>query len=79
MTDFEKKIYALPGVSVSAETVLHRTLEKLPRIKAVAIVIQWDDGSMDVDWSNMQNNDLCMAAMVLQVVAQREIRSGSDD
>lgn len=56
------KLRHLPGTTLTPEVVLHRTLNKLPRIKAVAIVIQWDDDSMDTDWSQMRRSDLFMAA-----------------
>ena len=45
------KILHLPGTKLTPEVVLHRTLTKLPHIKSVCIVIQWDDDSFDVDWS----------------------------
>jgi hypothetical protein len=59
------KLRHLPGTTLTPEVVLHRTLNKLPRIKAVAIVIQWDDGSMDTDWSQMQRSELFMTAYSL--------------
>ena len=58
------KIIHLVGTRLSPEVVLHRTLNKLDRIKSVSIVIQWDDDSMDVDWSQQTVSTLCMGSMV---------------
>lgn len=73
--DYHPKIVSLPGVRVSPEVVLHRTLGKLDRIKAVTIVIQWDDDTMECDWSTMKTSELCMSSFVLQAQADRELRS----
>lgn len=67
------KIAVFPGSKVSAEVVLHRTLNKTKRIKSVAVVIQWDDDTMSADWSSMKRSELLMAATVLQHTAEREI------
>lgn len=67
MTDeYVPKIRQLPGVRLTPETVLHRTLDKLAHIKSVVIVIQWNDDSFDCDWSQMRVADLCMASYALQ-------------
>jgi hypothetical protein len=66
----------LPGTRLTPETILHRTLGKLDRIKAVTIVIQWDDDTFDIDWSQMKVSELCMAAMVLDGAAKDEIHGG---
>jgi len=70
---YEPKIVTLPGATLSPETTLHRTLDKLPRIKAVVIAIQWDDGSWDCDWSSMKVSDLCMSGYVLDRSIQETI------
>lgn len=62
---YEPKIVHLPGTRLSPEVLIHRTLQKVDRIKAVTIVIQWDDDSFDADWSQMQVSELCMASMTL--------------
>ncbi len=74
----DRKLVTMPGVSVSPEVLLHRTLQKLLRIKAVTVVIQWDDDTMDVDWSSQPAGHLCMAAMILNEQARR-IAIGEDD
>lgn len=66
MTDtYDPKLVHLPGTKLTPEVVLHRTLNKAPRIKALAVVIQWDDDSYDADWSMMKTSELVMAALVL--------------
>lgn len=63
----------LPGTQLTAEVVLHRTLGKLDRIKNVIVVIQWDDDTMDIDWSQMKASELCMASVLLHKTAENEI------
>jgi hypothetical protein len=72
----ERKIIHLPGTVLSPEVVLHRTLGKLPRIKAVLVLMQWDDLSMSVDWSQMKMSELCMAAMTVQRAVGIELDGG---
>ncbi len=55
----------LPGTKLTPEVALHRTLNKLGRIKSVVIVIQWDDDTYATDWSQMKTSELCMSSMVL--------------
>ena len=63
MSDYIPKLFHLLNTKLTPEVVLHRTLNKLDRIKAVAVVIQWDDDTYDTDWSQMRVSELCMAAM----------------
>lgn len=74
MGEIERKVVSLPGAAVSPEVALHRTLQKVGRLKAVAIVLQWDDGTMDCDWSTMKTSELCMASMVLAEDARTVLR-----
>jgi hypothetical protein len=69
---FERKIIHLPGTKLTPEVVLHRTLTKLPHIKAVTIIIQWDDDSYAVDWSSMRVSELSLASMTLENTARKE-------
>jgi len=62
---YEPKLVHLPGTDLTPEVVLHRTLNKLPHLKAVAIVIQWDDDTFDADWSQMKVSELALAALIL--------------
>ena len=41
--DYIPPLVHLPGTRLTPEVVLHRTINKMQRIKGVAIVIQWDD------------------------------------
>ena len=74
MGEFVRTIVHLPGTKLTPEVVLHRTLTKTSRIKAVAIVIQWDDDTFDTDWSTMKNSELCMASMMLHDAAVMAIK-----
>jgi len=69
MSDYNPKLVHLPGTKLTPEVVLHRTLNKLDDIKAVAIVIQWDNDQVSVDYSQMKVSELCMASMMLQSIA----------
>lgn len=75
---YEPKIVHLPGTTLTPEVVVHRTLQKLDRIKAVLVVIQWDDETFDLDWSQMKTSELCMAAMCAHRKAAR-VASGEDE
>lgn len=73
---YESKLVHLPGTDLSPDVVLHRTLDKIEHIKAVTIVIQWNEtDTFDVDWSQMKNSELWMASLVLLEQA-RETATG---
>jgi len=63
MSDYVPRLVHLPGTVLTPEVVLHRTLNKTACIKAVVVVIQWDDDTYDVDWSQQRVSELCMASM----------------
>ena len=65
MSEYDPPLVHLPGTPLTPEVVLHRTLNKRDHIAAVAIVIQWKDGTFDTDHSLMSVADLCMAARML--------------
>ena len=73
MNDYEPPLVLLPGAKLTPEVLLHRTLNKKERIKAVVVVIQWDDMSFDVDWSSMELRDLSMGLLTLEAHVQREL------
>lgn len=51
---YEPKLVHLPGSKLTPEVVLHRTLNKLPRIKAIAIVILPGSSEMfGEDWQTV--------------------------
>lgn len=64
MTEYEPPLVSLPGTRLSPEVLLHRTLNKVGRMKAVTVIIQWDDDTFDCDWSSMKTSELCMAEKV---------------
>lgn len=69
------KLVHLPGTVLTPEVVLHRTLNKVDRIKGIVIVIQWDDDTFNTDWSRMRVSELCMASMSLEDTV-RALRTG---
>lgn len=77
--DYVPKLVVFPGAKVTPEIVLNRTSAKLGRIKAVAVVIQWDDDTFDCDWSSMPTSMLCMAYTVLQLQAQQVVMGNHPD
>lgn len=78
MTDYDPPIVHLPGTKLSPEVVLHRTLAKRDRIKAVIVAIQWDDDSFSVDWSMMQSSTFCFGATVVQATAFKMVDKAPD-
>lgn len=72
MAGYEPKLVHLPGARLTPDVVLHRTLNKLEHIKAVAIVIQWNDETYAVDWSQMKTSELVMGAGALRVTADEQ-------
>ena len=77
MKAYNPKIVHLPGSKLTPEVVLHRTLQKIDRIKSVCMVIQWDDDTFDIDWSQQKTSELCMASITLQDEALRAIKGES--
>lgn len=73
MPEFERRIIHLPGTKLTPEVVLHRTLTKLDHIQSVAVIIQWNDGTFDIDWSNQKVSELCMGSMIFQKEVQDQI------
>ena len=77
MDEYDPKLVHLPGTKLTPEVVLHRTLNKIDQIKAVAVVIQWDDDALSVDWSQMKVSELCMVATMLDVTARAALVGGN--
>lgn len=73
MADWRKKIYSMPGAERTAAVTLHQTIEKLPRIKAITMVIQWDDDSFSCDWSCQKVSEICMASMILDIDVRKVV------
>jgi hypothetical protein len=72
-----KRIFSLPGVKRTPDVVLAQTTEKLPRIKAVAIAIIWDDDTCDFDWSQMRTSELAWLALSFEQEALKAMRGES--
>lgn len=72
-----RKIVHLTGTRLSPEVVLARTAEKVSRVKAVFVVIQWDDDTFDMDWSQTPASVLCMAARIFDRQVDRTL-NGDD-
>jgi hypothetical protein len=77
-SDYKPKIVGFPGADISPEVLLHRTLGKLECIKAVTVVIQWDDDSFVCEWSSMKMSELCMASKMLSINIDEEIKGTAD-
>lgn len=69
--EYDPPLVHLPGTKLTPEVVLHRTLNKRDRIKAVTVVIQWDDDSFDTDHSLQSVSSLAMAARMLDRLVDR--------
>ena len=78
MSDYVPKLVHLPGTAVSPQLVLHRTLDKLAHIKAVTIIIQWDNDEFATDWSQMRVSELCMATMHLEKQCKETMFNGEN-
>lgn len=69
--DYEPKLVHLPGTRLTPEVVLHRTLNKLDQIKSVIVIIQWDDESHEIDWSQQPTSAMCTSVVALQYQAAK--------
>ena len=64
-TDYDPSLVHLPGTKLTPEVVLHRTMNKLERIKAVLVAIILDDETVDLDWSNMTSGQIASVGMAV--------------
>jgi len=62
---YDPPLVHLPGTRLTPEVVLHRTMNKLEHIKAVVVIIQWDDETFSIDWSQMKVSDMAMSSVIL--------------
>lgn len=62
----------------SPVVVLNQALAKVARIKAVCLVIQWDDETFEVDFSPQKVSEMCMAAMMLDEEARLQAKGDED-
>jgi len=65
--DYDPPLVHLPGTKLTPDVVLHRTLNKVPRMKGVIVLIQWDDDTWAIDWSLMTTADMAFAAKTLDI------------
>lgn len=72
MTDYVPTIRQLPGQRLAPETVLARSLDKREHIKAVAVIIQWQDDTYNVDWSQMKVSEFAAMAHILRMTVDEE-------
>jgi hypothetical protein len=70
------KIVALKPDERSPEVVLHQTLNKVDKLKAVVVVMVTHDDKYIIDTSSMLKSEVCMAAMTLH---QNAIDSAMED
>lgn len=78
MSEYVPKLVHLPGTAVSPQFVLHRTLDKLEHIKAVVVIIQWNNDEFATNWSQMRISELCMASMHLDELTRKTMFSGEN-
>lgn len=78
MAEYNPKLVHLPGTKLTPYVVLYRTLDKIDHIKAVTIVVQWQDETFSVDWSQMRASEFCAAALMLDINA-RSVLEGKND
>ena len=77
--DYKPRMVHLPGTRLTPEVVLHRTLGKLEHIKAVTIVIQWNNDEFATDWSQQKMSELCMATMHLDEQCRKVVFDGGEE
>lgn len=68
---YDPPLVHLPGTRLTPDVVLHRTLNKVERLKGVVVLLKWDDDTWDADWSQLKVSELCVASMILQSQAMR--------
>lgn len=76
---YDPPLVHLPGTKLTPAVVLHRTLNKIDHIKAVLVVIQWNDDTLACDWSQMTTADMCMASMVASDTALTALKGNRND
>lgn len=64
--DYDPPLVHLPGTPLTPEVVLHRTLNKIARIKSVIVIMTWDDDSVGTDHSLQSASDMVFAAKIFE-------------
>ena len=55
----ERKIVTHPSAELTPQIILARSLDKAKEMKAVVVLILWEDSSFDYDSSAMKFSELC--------------------
>ena len=71
------KLIALKPDDVSPRVFLEQCLQNVDSFKSVFVVFQYQDDTMDCDWSKMETQQVAMACIVAQLQAQDCIRDRS--
>jgi hypothetical protein len=66
----------LPGTKLSPEVVLHRTLQHVDRIKSIVIIIDWDDDTVGIDYSQQKMSTLTYAEKMLTLKVNDVLTNG---
>ena len=72
----ERKIATLPGVDVTPQIVLARSLDKVKKMQGVVVLIHWADGTWDEDHSAMKLSSLVWLERMFGIAITDEIRHG---
>lgn len=63
----ETKIVRMPGTPTIPATILGEFFEEIDDIKGVLVAAYKSDGTVDVQWSSMQNDMLCFVERVIKI------------
>lgn len=74
--DYDPPLVHLPGTPLTPEVVLHRTLNKIARIKSVIVIMTWDDDSVSTDHSLQSAADMVFGAKILECEINRIVFDG---
>jgi len=69
------KLVRFPKTTTTPELLLHQLLEHASQMKALSVVIEWEDESMDTHWSKTKATKLCAAGSLLQHEAMEMLLS----
>lgn len=72
-------IEQLPGARLAAETVLHRTLEEIDKIKGVMVLILYKDDTAYLDQSSLMINEVCYLLKYADQDINKRCFGGTDD
>jgi hypothetical protein len=67
-----------PSSFFTPDLMLRQLLEHSDEMRAVYVIVEWSDESMDFHQSQARTSKICMAATVMQEVAQRSLHEPSN-